>query len=166
MVVDDVGKVIRRQTVALDEYLIVECVVIDRDVAEALIMERGLALARDLLTDDIGLAGREIGRDLFLAQARAAAVIFVDDRAVGNIFFGGIVLIAETAVGVAARDEQLGVFYIESPPLGLDIRADRAADVRAFVMVESTFGQRLIDVLARAVQQAALNGIFLCLCQI
>ena len=69
MVVDDVGKVIRRQTVALDEHLVVERVIIDRDVAEDLVVERGLALARDLLADDVGLAGCEIGRDLFLAQA-------------------------------------------------------------------------------------------------
>ena len=69
MVVDDVGEVIRRQTVALDEHLVVERVIIDRDVTEDLVVERGLALTRDLLADDIGLAGREIGRDLFLAQA-------------------------------------------------------------------------------------------------
>jgi len=159
MVVDDVGKVIRRQTVALDEHLIVECVVIDRDVAEDLIMERGLALARDLLADDIGLAGREIGRDLFLAQARAAAVIFVDDRAVGNIFFGGIVLIAETAVGVAARDEQLGIFFIESPPLGLDIRADRAADIRAFVMRQAAGAHGAVNDIDRALNIAPLIGV-------
>jgi len=159
MVVDDVGKVIRRQTVALDEHLVVERVIIDRDVAEDLVVERGLARARDLLANDIGLAGCEIGRDLFLAQARAAAVIFVDDSAVGNIFFGSVVLIAEAAVGVAARDEQLGIFLIESPPLGLDIRADRAADIRPLVVRQAASAHGAVNDIDRALHIAALIGV-------
>ena len=159
MVVDDVCEVIRRQTVALDEHLIVERVVVDRDVAEDLVMERGLSLARDLLADDIGLAGREICRDLLLAQTRAAAVIFVDDRAVGNTFFCSVVLIAEAAVGMAARDEQLGIFLIEPAPLGLDVRADRTADIRPLVVRQAAGTHGAVDDVDRALHIAPLIGV-------
>ena len=83
----------------------------------------------------------------------------MDDRAVGNIFFGSVVFIAEAAVGVAARDEQLGVFFIESPPLGLDIRADRTADVRALVMRQAAGAHGAVNDIDRALHIAALIGV-------
>ena len=122
-------------------------------------MERGLALARDLLANDIGLAGREICRDLLLAQTRAAAVIFVDDRAVGNIFFCSVVLIAEAAVGMAACDEQLGIFLIEPAPLGLDVRADRTADIRPLVVRQAAGTHGAVDDVDRALHIAPLIGV-------
>ena len=83
----------------------------------------------------------------------------MDDRAVGNIFFGSVVLIAEAAVGVAARDEQFGVFFIEPPPLGLDIRADRTANVRALVMRQAAGAHGAVNDIDRTLHIAALIGV-------
>ena len=83
----------------------------------------------------------------------------MDDSAVGNVFFGSVVLIAEAAVGVTACDEQLGIFFIKSPPLGLDIRADRAANVRAFVMRQAAGAHGAVNDIDRALHIAALIGV-------
>lgn len=56
VVVDDVGKVVGRQTVALQEYLIVERLILHRDVAKACIVEGRGAVLRDTLANDVGLA--------------------------------------------------------------------------------------------------------------
>ena len=84
VVVNDVGKVVGRQTVALDEHLIVQRIVVDGDVAEDLVVEGGLPGLRNLLADDKGLAGGEICLNLLLAQSRAAPVVLVNRNALGD----------------------------------------------------------------------------------
>ena len=95
-------------------------------------MEGGRPLVRDELADDIGLAlgGETVG----LLTAHAAAGI-VPAVKFACILLGGR-LFAEAAVGMTALHEQLRVFLIEPAALGLHIGADRAADVRTFVVLE------------------------------
>ena len=67
MIVDDVGEVVGRQTVALQKHLVVKRLVLHRDVAEDGVAEGGGALLGDALADDVGLAGGDAG--LLLSQA-------------------------------------------------------------------------------------------------
>ena len=53
VVVDDVGEVVGGQAVGLQENLILHLLVLDRNVAEGGVVERGAALVRDALPDDI-----------------------------------------------------------------------------------------------------------------
>ena len=95
-------------------------------------MEGGRPIVRDELADDIGsaLGGQTVG----LLAAHAAAWIVPAVKFAG-VLLGGR-LFAEAAVGMAALHEQLRVFLIEPAALGLHIGADRAADVRTFVVLE------------------------------
>ena len=158
VVVDDVGEVVGGQAVGLQEDLILHLLIFDRDVAEGGVVERGAALVRDALPDDIGLPCCDAALCLFERKITAGADVLFDLLALfGRLFVG---FLAEAVIRAALFHEQVSIFAEQAAPLGLDIRADRAADVRAFVMVESTFGQRLIDDIDRAVHQAALIGIF------
>ena len=60
---------------------------------------------------------------------------------------------------MAARDEQLGIFLIESPPLGLDIRADRAADIRPLVVRQAASAHGAVNDIDRALHITALIGV-------
>ena len=67
-----------------------------------------------------------------------------------------VTFLAEAAVGAAFFDEKLCIFAVEVPPLGLDIGADGAADVRAFVVIQAALGQGVVDDVDGAFDQAAL----------
>ena len=115
---------------------------------------------RDALADDIGLAGLHAPQRLVTGKIPAGADMLSDLLAV--LLAAGLllVLLAEAVVRAAAPDQKLGVFFEQAAPLGLHIRADRAADVGTLVMVEAAFAQRFINELHRAVHKAALIGIF------
>ena len=110
---------------------------------------------RDALADDVGLArgGAAVG---LLLRKRAAGVVGTAELA--RVLLGRG-LLAEAAVGVAAAHQQLRVFLIQPAPLGLHIGADRAADVRALVVVEPALGQGLVDHVHRALDETALVGV-------
>ena len=72
---------------------------------------------------------------------------------------GALHLFAEAVIGAAALDEQLGVFAVGVAALGLDVGSHGTADVGAFVVVESALGQRAVDDVGRALDEAALVGI-------
>ena len=75
MVIDDVGEVVGRHAVTLQEYLILELFVLDRDVAVEHIEERRLARERHLLANDIGIAVLEVLFDDLRREVAAGAVI-------------------------------------------------------------------------------------------
>lgn len=122
VIVDDVCKVICRQSVALYEHLIVKCRVFNGDIAENLVVERGAALLGYLLTHNERLAGRGLCV-AFLAAEEAAGI--------GDLFkaLGLLLLFAEAAVGVTLLDEKVGVLAVKLAALGLNIGANRASDV-------------------------------------
>ena len=100
VVVDDVGKVVGRQTVALQEHLIVERLILHRDVAKACIVEGRGAVLRDTLANDVGLARGDARLGLFERQVAAGIVRAVKFAAV----LLALGLFAEAVVGVAALD--------------------------------------------------------------
>ena len=155
MIVNDVCKVVGRQTVALDEHLIVEIGVRRGDVAEDLVVERRFALVGDLLADDPRHTGIETALHLF--RGKIAAGIVLAGEVAGILF--GLGLVAEAVIGVAALHEALGVGEIGVAPLGLDVGTDRAADVGAFVVVKTAVAQRFINDLDRALYLAGLVGV-------
>ena len=68
-------------------------------------------------------------------------------------------LVAEAVVGVALFDQLLGVLFEHPHPLGLDVGADRAADVGAFVPDQAGLAERVVDDFNRAFDVAVLVGI-------
>ena len=118
-------------------------------------MEGGRPIVRDELADDIGsaLGGETVG----LLTAHAAAGIVPAVKFAGVLLRG--CLFAEAAVGMAALHEQLRVFLIESAALGLHIGADRAADVRTFVMLEMALLHRPVYNVNSALDETPLIRI-------
>ena len=118
-------------------------------------MEGGGALLGDALADDVGLAGGDAGLCFLKRQVAAGIVRAVELAGI----LGALRLFAEAVIGAAALDEQLGVFAVGVAALGLDVGSHGAADVGAFVVVESALGQRAVDDVGRALDEAALVGI-------
>ena len=155
MIVDDVGEVVGRQAVALQKHLVVKRFVLHRDVAEDGVVEGGGALLGDALADDVGLAGGDAGLCFLKRQVAAGIVRAVELAGI----LGALRLFAEAVIGAAALDEQLGVFAVGVAALGLDVGSHGAADVGAFVVVEPALGERAVDHIGRALDEAALVGI-------
>ena len=152
VIVDDVCKVISRQTVALYEHLIVKSRVFNGDIAEDLVVERGAALPGYLLAHNERLAGRGLCVAFLAAEAAAG---------IGGLFkaLGLLLLFAEAAVGVTLFDEKVGILAVKCAALGLNIGADRAADVGAFVVIKAALGHRAVDNVNRALDQTLLIGV-------
>ena len=154
VVVDDICKVIGRQSVTLYEHLIVKGLVLNGDIAENFVMEGGRALLGDALADDMRFTGGGTAVALLLAHAAAG---------VGDLFKACILvslaLFAEAAVGAALFDQKLGVFAVKPAALGLDIRAYGASDIRAFVVIKAALCQRAVDYIDCTLDEALLVGI-------
>ena len=158
MIVDDVREVIRRQTVGFQQHLILQLLVFHGDIAEGRVMEGGRALVRDALADDEGLAGLHALFCLLERQIAAGADVLFDlaGRGFALVLVG---FLAEAVIRAALFAQQLRVLAEQLAPLGLDIRADGAADVGAFVVIKAAFGHGLVDDIDRALDQTALIGI-------
>ena len=102
-------------------------------------MEGGLSLAGNALADHEGLAGGHPLRDFRVGEQGAAAVMLMDGHTVadGDLLLVG--LFAEAAVGRALFDQQLRIFSVQVPALGLDVRAYGAAHIRTLVMNKRKF---------------------------
>ena len=109
----------------------------------------------DLLADDPRHTGVKTALHLF--RGKIAAGVVLASEVAGVLF--GFGLVAEAVIGVAALHEALGVGKIGVAPLGLHIRADRTADVGAFVVVKTAVAQRFINDLDRALYLAGLVGV-------
>ena len=162
MVIHDVGEVVSGHAVGLDQDLVIHLAVVDLDVAVDHIVKAGHALAGDLLADDIRLAcGKALFHFLF-GQVAAAAVV------VGHLAVGALLgvqgfqtlLGAEAVIGLALSHQLFGVLLEHAHALALHIGADRAADVRAFVPQQAGLPQGVVDHIHRALDVAALIGIF------
>ena len=123
MVVDDVGEVVGRHAVALQEDLVLELFVLDRDVAVEHVEERRLTRERHLLADDVGVTVLEVLLDDLRCEVAAGTVVAAE--LAGRVI---LVRVAEAVVGVARLDELLGVLLVEVHALALDVGAVRAAE--------------------------------------
>ena len=161
MIVDDVCKVVGGQAVGFEQNLILHFLILDGDIAEGRVVERGASLVWDALADDIRLAGG--GARLRLAQRQVAAgtdVLFDLLRlAAGIRLLVLVALLAEAVVRAALFDQKLGVPAEQTAPLGLDIRADRTADVGTLVVGQAALGHCPVDHIDRTLDQTALIGV-------
>ena len=155
MVVDHVGEVVGGQAVGLQQHLVVQGVVVHGDVAEHRVGEGGLAPVGDLLPDHIGLPGVHPGLGLFGGEGAAGVVGAVKLAAV----LLALALAAEAVVGVALLHQQPGEVGVQAPPLGLDIGANRAADIGTLVPGQAALAQGVVDHLGGTLHQAALIGV-------
>ena len=161
VVIHHVGKVIGRHAISLDQNLVIQFGIIDLNVTVHHIVKTGHTLGRDLLADDIGHTGSQLGVDLLLRQVTAVAVVMAH-FAVGFLLLMQVVqafLGAEAVVGFARFDQLLGILFEHAHALALDIGADGAADIRAFVPSQAGGAQRVVNNIGCALHQAALIGI-------
>ena len=139
----------------LYEYLVVQCDVLDGDVAEAHIVERGGAGMGNALADHKGLAGVRTG--LGLSRAQGAAGIVMAFERIGRLlrfrFF------AEAVVGVSALHQQSGIPAVQAAAFRLDVGTHGAAHVGTLVPVQAALAQGAVDDLGGALHQTALVGV-------
>ena len=140
MVVDDVGEVVGRHAIALQEDLVLELFVLDRDVAVEHVEERRLTRERHLLADDVGVAVLEVLLDDLRCEVAAGTVVAAE--LAGRVI---LVRVAEAVVGVARLDEFLGVLLVEVHALTLDVGAVRAAERRALIRDDVSHLERAVD---------------------
>ena len=157
VVVDDVREVVGRVAVLLDQDLVLQLAVLDRDLAEYRVREGRRALGRHLLADNIGDARVQILLYLLVAEVAAVAVIAAADGLFLELFEP--LLGAEAAVRLALFDELFGVGQVHILSLALHIGAVVAADVGAFVVDKSRGFQGVVDNVYRAFYISFLIGV-------
>ena len=154
VVVDDVCEIVRRVAVRLQQDLVLDLLVLDRDRAVHRVLKRGRAVERHFLADDVRRAGVE--QPLHLLGGQVAAVAVVAAEGVRRVDRLQPLLRAEAVVRLALPDELLRVGLVKILALALDIRAVCAADVGAFVVLEADLLQRAVDHVGRALHIALL----------
>ena len=158
MIVDDIGKVVGRKTVGLEQNAFVQFVIINFDVTVNNIMENGSSGLMNGLADNIRLAGGNAGARLFKAQALAGIfeldVLFVVFLLVG--VSGG----TETIMRAAQFYQFMRVFGIQRLALRLNVRTVIAADVRPFVPVHADSFQRVVNDFFGTLDKTLLVRIF------
>ena len=161
VVVDDVREIVGGHAIRLDQHHIVQRVVGHGDVAEYEVVITGLTFGGRVHADDVGDARGQLGINFLLAQMQAVLVVLEDFSTGFSGFTAGVQLFlgAEAVVGVAGLDQLLGIGEIQVFTLGLDIWADRAADIRALVPLEPALAQRVINDVRRAFHIALLVGV-------
>ena len=118
-------------------------------------MERGGALLRDPLPDDIRLAGLHAPQRLLQRQIAAGISGAVKLAAV---LLGGA-LFAEAVIRAAFFRQKPGILTVGVPALGLDIRGHGAAHIGAFVVGKAALRHGAVDHIGGALHQTALIGV-------
>ena len=161
VVVHHVGKVVGGHAVAFNQDLIIKGAAVHGHVAVHLVVEGNGAFGGDLLPDDVGHAGGQLGFHLFLGKVAAMAV--VAGRHAGSFLHLAHLLqpllIAEAVVGVPAFHQLQGIFLEHIHPLALDIGADGSADIGTLIPDKAGFFQRFIDDLDGAFYLTLLVGV-------
>ena len=75
VIVNNICKIICRESVRLDEYHVVELFIWNCDISVKLIVEGCLTCCRIVLSDNVRLSGCKIRLDLFLAEIKTMLVI-------------------------------------------------------------------------------------------
>ena len=158
VIVDNVGKVIGRIAVGLQQNLILQLLIFHRDLSVNRVLEGGRALQRHFLTNNIGDSLSQKPVYLFLRQIPAVAVVTAADALL--LVEGVQPLFGTEAVISLALFHQLfriGLVHILS--LALYIRAVFTAHIRALVMLQAYHIQRAVDYLHSAIHQPLLVGV-------
>ena len=160
VIVYDIGEVVGRHTVAFEQYLIVEHLVFDSDLAEYEVVERACARAVDLLSYHIRFS--RVYPALGLGGGTVAAVAGAALRHRSGFALRRFVLfllVAEAVVGRPGSDELFRVLGVDALALALDIRTVFSARVRTFVVVETGAFECGVDHGHRVPDQPGAVGI-------
>ena len=154
MVVDDVREVIGRHAIALQQDLILELLVLYRDIAVQHIEIGRFTAERHLLADDVGIAVFQVLVNDLLRQVAAGAVIAAE-------FAGRVILvrIAEAVIGMAEFDELFGVFLVYGFALALDVRSVVAAEARSLIGDDVGSSERILYEIHGISDIARLVGV-------
>ena len=162
VVVNDVGEVVGGHTVCLDKYLILQLAVLHLDMTVDYIVERGHALGRHFLPDDIRLTCLELCLYLLTGKAAALSVIVADGLTRSLLLLvEGIeaLLSAEAVIGIALLYQLFCILLEHTHSLALDIRAVVSADIGALVPVHAVLLEGLVDNIHRALNISLLVGV-------
>ena len=147
VVIDYIGKVIGWHPIGFNQNLVIQCAVFYSNISINLIMECGCAFQRHFLTDDIRYTGIQLFLYFFRREIPAVAVIhrrnpgsFLNLPHLFQPF-----LVTEAVISVTRLNQLFCIALEHSHPLGLYIRANRAADVRAFVPFQTSCPQGIIN---------------------
>ena len=158
VVVDDVGQVVCREAVRLQNDEIVYQGVLERDVAPDEIVEHGRAVAGHREPRDRDGSAPVEPPSLRVAEIAARPIV------AGRLLQALLVLPelvktlrgAEAVVGVVVGQQLLDDLTVSRKPLGLEVRTIRPAHVRALVPVETEPPERVQDLLDRALDRPSL----------
>ena len=162
MIIDDIGEIIGRIAIGLDEHHVIELGVIDRDVSVELVVEGRRALGRVVLTDDIRHTGGEVCFDLLLREGEAMLIIVHDLLSVhGGLQGLETLLRAEAVVCFALIDELLRILHIDAlcTTLGLHVRTAVARLIRGLIRDQAGIREGFIDKLDGSLDETLLVGI-------
>ena len=181
MIVDYVGEVVGRETIGLQEHLVVEEIIPPDDHAVDMVFERSHAGLGDALADDVWLASRNAGvgilggeesarvvglgrpgrgRHAICGERRLRArgvVVAILEGLNRGLGFG---FAAEAAIGSAQLHELLGILFVERFALALHVRAVVAAPVGSFVVVQAGQPEAIVDNLHGVIDIATPIGVF------
>jgi hypothetical protein len=162
VVVDDVGQVVGRKAVRLEQHLIVYLRDVDRfGVGAQPVAEVDVALQRHRQPDRVRLAGA--GAPGRIGSIERAAVAVVARGLLGRLLLlaqlGQPLRGAEAAVRPAAVDQLLRMVGIDRQPLGLMVGAMRATHVGSLVPAQTEPAQRLHDLRLAVGTRASLVGV-------
>src|SRR5207249_693128 len=156
----DIGEMVRRIAVGLEQYLVVDLLVIKRDRLTKRIVYDGRATLLHLETNHAGLL--LLGSNVCGGQVTAVSVI------AQHLFLLALLLThslqtfwgTPTAIGSTGSDQLLGIALIQSETLRLPVRSIRTTHIRAFVPLQSDPAQRAQDCFFMASVRARLISVF------
>ena len=147
VVVHNVGKVVGRHAVGLNQDLVVQCAVLHCHISVNVVVECGSSLQRHLLANDVGNTCVQLFLNFFRREIPAVAVIHGSNvRSFLNFpHFFQTLLVTEAVICVTGFHQFFRVGLEHAHTLRLYIRSHRTADVRTFVPVQTGNPQGVID---------------------
>ena len=163
MIVYNIGKVIGRIAVRLDQDHIIQFRIINSNVSVNFIMKSGSSLCWIILPDHIRNSCRKLFFHFFLRQGKAVLIVNGNFFSLYNLCFQACkaLLVAETVIGLSLFNELLGIGKVN--PLFLSfrlyIRTYASILIRSFVMDQTCFLQGAVNDLYRSFHITLLIGI-------
>src|SRR5712691_9731069 len=160
MIVYNIGEMVRRIAVGLEQHLVVDLLVIKRDRrTKRIVYDRRAALLH-LETHHTGLS--LLGGNVCGCQVTAVSVI------TQHVFLLTLLLThslqtfwgTPTAIGGTGREQLLGIALIQGETLRLPVRSVRTAHIRAFVPLQPDPAQRAQDRFFITSMRARLIRVF------
>ena len=161
VIVDDVGQVIGRKAIGLEQHLIVDGAVVDHDVAAQAVVKARLTGLGHGQADDVLVAARDallrFGlRNVAIATIVAGRLALGHTRAAHDFQLLGR---GKARIRGAAVDQLLTVFLIDRRALGLPIWTAATLGVGAFVPLQTQPAQRPHNRVLTGARRASLVGV-------